>query len=708
MNTDFAIVLHFHQPVGNFDHVIERACDKCYMPLLSALKKYPSVKMSLHFSGCLLEWFEKNRPEMMGIIGEAARSGQIEIVGGAFYEPILSSISRRDGIRQIKMLAEYVEKNFSFKPKGAWIAERVWEAALPSLLREAGVKYVILDDTHFLYSGILKDKTYGYYITEDNAKSVAVFPSDKKLRYGIPFEPASESINYMRDVSSKQSSPLFVYADDGEKFGQWPGTYEWVFTHGWLEKFLDELVKNEDWLNTVTLSESLKKRAPLGRVYLPASSYEEMCNWALPASQQIRMEEVLKDMRSSGKEEFYKPFIRGGFWRNFLSKYPESNHMHKKMMFVSGKLMELSKKKDSGNILTLAEKNLFRGQCNCAYWHGIFGGIYLYQLRGTVFQHLIESEVLMDKALYGGKQFQTVRVFDFDNNGFDEVIMENRKTALYFSPSEGGILKELDSKLLCRNLISSLARREESYHKKILDECDTPAPDKGPAARTIHDDVREADSGIKDHLNYDRYGRYSLVDHFFYSDINMKNFADSRYEEAGDFISAPYDFKVEELRNKTLLTMTRAAGAGKGNLSVQKKIIFQKNEAEFTAKYKIENSGEEFIDLVFAPEFNLTMPHADADKYSIALNKEKKRYSLKDKIDEENVKDVTFRDKNMTMVTMSFSAACRLWSFPVKTVSQSEKTYELNYQSTAILPRIMLALKKGERAELNISVKIDR
>ena len=39
-----------------------------------------------------------------------------------------------------------------------------------------------------------------------------------------------------------------------------------------------------------------------------------------------------------------------------------------------------------------AQKEQFMGQCNCPYWHGVFGGIYLPCPRFAVTSHLIAAE----------------------------------------------------------------------------------------------------------------------------------------------------------------------------------------------------------------------------------------------------------------------------------------------------------------------------
>ena len=127
MKANFAMALHFHQPVGNLDYIVERAFDNCYLPLLETLSRYPQIKANLHFTGCLLEWAEENKPELIKKVHDMVSSGQVEIISGGFYDPVFSAIPRRDSLKQIEMLTEYVKRKLSFSPKGAWIAERVWE-----------------------------------------------------------------------------------------------------------------------------------------------------------------------------------------------------------------------------------------------------------------------------------------------------------------------------------------------------------------------------------------------------------------------------------------------------------------------------------------------------------------------------------------------------------------------------------------------------
>src|SRR5438132_9709627 len=132
-----ALLIHAHQPCGNFEHVLEKAYDDSYLPFLECLEEHPDVRLGLHYSGPLLTWIEKHRPEYFDRLRKLVQSGQVELVGGGFYEPILVSIPPEDQLEQITRLACYLEKHFGPRPTGAWLAERVWEPQLPSVLAEA-------------------------------------------------------------------------------------------------------------------------------------------------------------------------------------------------------------------------------------------------------------------------------------------------------------------------------------------------------------------------------------------------------------------------------------------------------------------------------------------------------------------------------------------------------------------------------------------
>lgn len=384
------IGIHNHQPVGNFDHVIEDAYKKSYKPFLDVLKRFPKIKVSQHYTGFLFEWLKKNHPEIFSELKSFIKSGQIQLMTGGFYEPILAIIPDKDKLGQIRKLNEYIEKNFKFKPTGMWLAERVWEQHIVKPIAECGVSSVVIDDTHFKYAGLKDEDLLGYYVTEEQGKAVNIFPISKSLRYSIPFQPVEKTIEYLRSIASEDGTRVAVYADDGEKFGVWPNTYKHVYEDRWLEEFFSALEKNSDWINILHFPEVLENVKPIGRVYLQNASYSEMLHWALWPELFLKYEEFESKLKSAKLFDNYEEFVRGGYWRNFLAKYPESNNIHKKMIRLSERTHALEHK---GVKVDRVLDKIWAAQCNDPYWHGIFGGLYLPNLRYPVYKSLIQAEV---------------------------------------------------------------------------------------------------------------------------------------------------------------------------------------------------------------------------------------------------------------------------------------------------------------------------
>ena len=132
------MVIHCHQPVGNFDHVFEMAHAQCYKPLLDLLIRHPSVKVGLHFSGPLYEWFEQHELQTIDMIASLVERGQVELLSGGFFEPLLTSIPERDARGQVRMMNGYLMRRFSHEPTGFWLTERIWDPGLPLTLSGTG------------------------------------------------------------------------------------------------------------------------------------------------------------------------------------------------------------------------------------------------------------------------------------------------------------------------------------------------------------------------------------------------------------------------------------------------------------------------------------------------------------------------------------------------------------------------------------------
>ncbi|MFH1645068.1 MAG: alpha-amylase/4-alpha-glucanotransferase domain-containing protein [Candidatus Omnitrophota bacterium] len=683
------LTVHFHQPVGNFDSVIEKACKRCYVPFLDLIEKFPQIKFNIHYSGCLLEWMKKHRPDIMAKIKKLVQSNQIELLGGGFYEPILPILPEQDAIEQIRSFSEFIEKEFKTKVRGAWLAERVWEPFLAKIFNEAGISYTVVDDTHLRYAGFSKKALYGYYLTEHEGDCVAVFPSSKFLRYSIPFKEQQDSINYIRSVKDECNADCVLYGDDGEKFGEWPGTYDWVYNKKWLYNFLVKLKENIDWIKPMRISDYMDVHSPTGRIYLPTSSYNEMSEWALPSETAEDFEDLLERLKREHRFEEFETFLRGGFWRNFLVKYPESNQIHKRMLLVSKRLraLEVGLSPDKKRSLNLAKKELFKAQCNCTYWHGVFGGLYLYHLRLAVYKHMIQADRMLDTLEYKDKKWIGLVKKDFDCDGAEELIVNTPKSVFIIDPAEGGALIEWDSKTKYLNLINTLSRKKEAYHRKLDKHGDKAVSTE---LSTIHAD-RFSKTGITlKSMSYDVLRRSSFIEHFVGNDVNIENIANNSFKEHGAFAGLRYKVLKNDFAKSHAVKVGRDGIVDLNKVFLTKAFLFSPSKEEFSVKYEISNLGSDCLSVGFAPEMNFSLTKD-------AINEELKAcsgLSLKDPVHNFNIE-------------LSFSSkASAVYRYCVCTVSQSERDIEENYQATCVFPVFKINLEPSSVYVLSIVIKL--
>ena len=692
--SNFIFCIHNHQPVGNFDHVIEDSYQKAYLPFLNAVSKYPSIKLSFHITGYLLEWLLENHQEYIEMLHKMVKKGQVEMMGGGYYEPILAVIPPEDRFGQIRMMSERVEEIFGKRPRGMWLAERIWEPHLPVYLREAGMEYVVVDDYHFVKAGLRKEELTGYYITEDIGHSLKVFPGSERLRYIVPFELVDKFMENLRWVETLAKNPAAIFADDGEKFGTWPGTHQWVYKEGWLDKFLDTIAANKDLIKPVTFSEYIDSNEPIGRVYLPTTSYMEMGEWALPPEASEAYTNLMNEVKTWQDGERIKRFLQGGFWRNFFAKYPEANWMHKRMLFVSeGVRSQESEEKNLKSQISNLKSHLYKAQCNDAYWHGVFGGLYLPHLRRAVYENLIKAENLLEERGKGqvarGKeetarssQF-TIHEKDFDADTFDEILVRTPKLNLFLSPHSGGSIVEMDYRPKAVNLSNTLSRWEEGYHHRVKVQGQKDAG----GTKSIHDLTMSKEENLDKYMFFDRYRRASLIDHFLSKEETLDAFRMSVYEELGDFIDKPYEKKESGARGQKpedgmMIILSRDGKVQKQNVKIEKRLLIKGNEIE--VKYLVANLGKNAFEAKFGIEFNLILPCCDGVDGFYDIPVKDKGFGSSGEI--AGVRQISLVDQWTKMrLDFSFDKDTSMWRFPIETVSISEAGFERIFQGSCII-----------------------
>jgi len=680
-----SLLIHNHQPVGNFDHVFAEATDKAYEPLLDALDRHPSIRLALHYTGPLLDWLSAHRPDHLERLAALVAREQIELLSGAYYEPILVAIPDADKRGQIRKMTGFLQERFHHHATGAWLAERVWEPHLPKPLAEAGVEYTVLDDTPFKMVGLRDEDLFGFYVTEEQGYPLKVFGNVMHLRYAIPWHPVEDVIVWLRRQAEAHPGGVAVSGDDGEKFGLWPGTWDHCWgDDGWVERFFCALEENEDWLRTRPLGEIAAEEAPLGRVYLPCASYEEMTRWALPPDAYADFARVRSELQEQGRHDALQ-FIQGGFWRSFMARYEEINQMHKKMLWVSRKVHQLP----DGETKAEALDHVWAAQCNCAYWHGLFGGIYLFHIRVANYAHLLAAEELVDQAVREQLIWVDVEEGDLDADGTDEVVLNTDQQVLVVKPSYGGALVEWDWRDRRYNLLNTMSRHREGYHQALR-----AAAENGrlilPGEEEIPHGVRVKERDVHTRLFYDEYRRAALLDHFLHVDTTPESFYQGHHGEQGDFIDQPYQAQVSEAEGKAVLTLTREGTVRAGEVPlpvrVEKRISLEAGSSQLAVHYLVTNLNEIPADVQFGVELNWGIVGGDSHYGRLEVGSERRPLADFDGSDE-----VTSFSVGSTLpdlageVEVIVNRPANLWHFPLEVVSNSEAGYERVYQGTCTL-----------------------
>ncbi|HOL19992.1 MAG TPA: DUF1926 domain-containing protein [Candidatus Hydrogenedens sp.] len=710
LNLIFA--LHSHQPVGNFEFVFEEAYQKAYLPFLKVLQQFPNIKVTLHITGPLWDWFDVKHPEFYELINTLIQRKQVELMGGAFYEPLVCAIPEEDAYEQILYMQDFIKQRFGVKPRGMWIAERVWEPYFPRILANAGIEYTTLDDTHFLSAGLDREELFGYYLTEHEGFNIKIFPILEKLRYTIPFRPIKETLEFLRKVHETHSGACAVFHDDGEKFGIWPGTHHSVYEEKWLFNFFTSITEEQEWLRTTTYSEYLDENPPLGRVYLPCASYHEMMEWVLPVNSQKEYLTIKKELQENPKTwERISIYLRGGFWRGFLSKYEEANNMQKRMLKTSRRLNTLIEKNKKNNLLKEAQKKLFQSQCNCAYWHGVFGGLYLNHLRTAVYSNIIECEKLIDNYEHFFEHWRNNEVEDFNCDGNDEIILNTKLGTFILSPHDGGTLIELDYKPKAFNCLNILSRREEAYHQDLFKESISHEINES-GHKSIHELVKAKEKGLEKLLIYDPYVRYSMRDHFLPLNISINALQSNQYQEWWSHFNKEYSYKLME--NEIILEGIGTVEISPfcWNVNIVKYMLLNSEKSEnmlsFLVKYDITNMTNGEFEGYFGSEwcFNLLTGSSD-DRFIYSKNKKLSMRKLGDAGDESGLTHFALRDDWQKLeIEFQLNKEARLFNFPIETVSQSENGQERVYQGNVLIPCWKGIFRHNEVVSIEMKINI--
>ena len=622
----FAFGMHIHQPVGNFDHVFADHVRDVYRPFLERIAAHGFLPVALHVSGPLLEWLEQHDDGgYLDLVGRLVTDGKLELLLAGFYEPVLAVLPREDRLEQIGWMRDALRRLFGYDATGLWLTERVWEPDLAADLADAGVRFALVDDRHFLVTGFERDQLHAPFRTESGGRSIALFPIDEHLRYLVPFKPPADVVAYLERLRDK-GHRLAVLADDGEKFGGWPGTLEWVYQRGWLDRFLEAMsgAMARGVLRLSTFDEALRETPSGGLAYLPTASYREMEAWSLPPRAAGRLRHLELEL---GEERMAGPdgaLVRGSHWRNFLVKYPAANRAHKKMLALSALCRERGDPPD-------VRRAIGRAQCNDAYWHGVFGGLYLPHLRAAIWHHL----ALAERDLRAGEDLAW-EVRDIDGDGYDEIWVHAAGCSVVIAPSRGGAVEDLTLFATLTNHAATLTRRHEAYHELGMHRPPDPASDDQGTPGVHHSEHAPHFDGRPP---TDREDRALFVDRILPADLAFEKYVSGDYAPVGSWARVRMRWSASQAADAVVVRLEGESGAG----SLAKEIRIRR-DGGLAVRYHLTASSPAEAGH-FAPEISLSAP------LDLFLTPE---------------------------------PAAPLWRFPIETVAKSERGLDRTVQGMSV------------------------
>jgi len=648
VSVTFLFGVHMHQPVDNFDEAVNRAVVDCYEPFFEVMSNYPEFKFSLHCSGWLLQKIKSDYPSLYKNIQKLNNQGSIEFVGAGFYEPILSVIPSRDRRGQIDMLLDYIENEFGSKPTGLWLTERVWESSIVPDVVDSGIEYMVVDDYHFIASGFEPDNLSKYYMTEEGGKRVALFPISKALRYAIPFRPVKEAIEAIKSQNS--SAVLF---DDLEKFGMWPNTHEWVYGKGWLREFVESVLADGD-IVTSFYSQYIKENTPNGLAYLSNVSYYEMGEWSLRERDSLKLRDIKKIVEDRFGDIDSQKFVKGGIWKNFLIKYQEANHIHKRVLSCSNR----------SNGTQEYIQALYKAQTNDVLWHGVFGGLYLPNLRDNAYRYIIECEDLIYK--------ENILLEDFNIDGYLEAKSIKGESLMIFASKLGGALIEWDSLIDRWNYQNTLTRYKEAYHSDILNSTkSTTKIEDQNGIDTIHTATIDSSKDLKDSLVYDNYQKVSFIDHITDSSISAYSLYKNSFKEYANFINLASKMSID---SKCITSISNGTISNRYPATVTKSFYPTKRGVKFAITLDTKAVDEYYYGVEFNFHFaniaDITIDNEPFDRLK----------------DIEATTNISIYDSftNKT-IKLNLSKSCRCAISIVETISMSEDGFDKMVQGISMI-----------------------
>ncbi len=426
---------------GMDETAFEETYQVCWRPLLSVLYRFPTLAAVLHYSGTVLHWLESRHPEFLMLLKEMVLRKQIELLGGGFFAPLLPLIPGPDRLGQVELLTTHIRRTFNKRPRGCWLASYAWEPSLASSLQACGFDYTFLTEKHFRLGGVASPDLGSPAMTEDQGRSLLVFPVFDALEsFPAPIPIVESLANLVSRVGVQQLYTLFFPGESARTL--WNAS-RLESPDVFFEHSFSALQRLDLQFETTTPSRFLKGSRGFGRAYFPVCGSNLLMERSMPANPP-----KTKD----------SPSLFAGSPRRLLLRHTESLALYAKMHYVRILVGQLRGDKSRKKT---AQEELWKGQCGGAYWKGPEGGISRLSVRAAAYSALIESEKITRQR---GSFSPGIISADMDFDGVKEIMYQGVDLNAYVQLN-GACLCELDSFRTRTNYVNVMDGQTEGLRR---------------------------------------------------------------------------------------------------------------------------------------------------------------------------------------------------------------------------------------------------
>lgn len=647
------LLLGFHLDTSDVLKNNNPSCENLALitKLIELINKHNELKASLHISGHLLTHLDSKVPDFSPNIRLLLEKSQIELFSGGIYEPIFSITPREDRQIQILNMSRLLNHMYGYTPLGAWITELSWETAFAQDLSKARIQYTCLPKEYFTCCELADEDLGGYYITEDEARKIGVFPITHNINFLMKNHTPNDLISsllHCKKQNNGNTAKIIFYS--GNKINE--GDLNWV------QNFLDLIASNPNLLETKLFHEYYHHSKPNGRIYLTPLQNDISTNIF-------------------------------SFRKHTLLNNHAVNLLHKKMLRTSKKINSAKEGKSRFKVIkemiSQAQDLLLKAQCNYAYWTNSEEGIYLPQERHFVYSNLIKAENLIDAASRYSSRWIHLYEIDYDCDGNDEIIIETETQNIYISTHLGGSILEHDFRQKNINITNTLPKH------KIIHE--------------LPDDTQNVSlkSSVKDHF---------LEATTFFEDYKNTQLNHLTNNTVFPYFQEKIKAKEEICRValKSIINLEKLNG--NPEIEITKQYSIKSGDSSLIIDYLITNKSKDVANFVFGVELNYNISPQPGDinytNISVNQNNNLQNYGVNDcELIKETKEIVISNTKEKIDLKLSWSKAGNLIISPIISSPVNHQNKNEIYQGTTILPMWSITLPSEDIWDLSIKQDIN-